>query len=572
MDAILSFIGPVFWGLILLSALVFVHEGGHFLAARACGVRVLEFFLGMPCRFNIHHTSRRIGTKFGVTPLLIGGYAEICGMDPTEVACAPQVLACIHRHGTVELSEVAQELGLSLDGGYAEICGMDPTEVACAPQVLACIHRHGTVELSEVAQELGLSLDEVQNACSLLYGWGSIVPLEEDGAEQEEGAKSSDFPRVFAAVSRDAAGNTVYDGKAFDRAHATGEGQPWAPPMTDDEFFELERSRTYIGKGFWKRAFMLVAGIGVNMHATGEGQPWAPPMTDDEFFELERSRTYIGKGFWKRAFMLVAGIGVNILTGFLLVIAVYSVLGVSTPMDYNVLGDIIVDSPAQEAGLQKGDRVLSVNGETVSSWVEMTDALDATGRKDPVELELWRPNDQRDAFENLSPRDFDGSVGWAREHGEFVSVKLEFDDEGMLGINAPMEVIRLDPIQSCQIAIDNIVTTAQSVASLLNPRHTMEVLDNSTSVVGISVMSAQAAAEGPATFLNLAALISFSLGFMNLLPIPPLDGGKLVIEIIQAVTRRKVPIKVQTVISMVGIGLFGLLFVYMLGSDVIRFF
>ena len=481
MDAILGFIGPVFWGLILLSALVFVHEGGHYLAARACGVRVLEFFLGMPCRFNIHHTSKRIGTKFGVTPILIGGYAEICGMDPTEVPCAPQVLACIHRHGTVELQVVAEELGLSLD--------------------------------------------EVQDACSLLYGWGSIVPLEEDGAEQEEDSKSPVFPRVFAAVSRDAAGNTVYDGKSFDRLHATGEGQPWAPPMTDDEFFELERSRTYIGKGFWKRAFMLVAGIGV-----------------------------------------------NILTGFLLVIAVYSVLGVSTPMDYNVLGDIIVDSPAQEAGLQKGDRVLSVNGETVSSWVEMTDALDATGRKDPVELELWRPNDQRDAFENLSPRDFDGSVGWAREHGEFVSVKLEFDDEGMLGINAPMEVIRLDPIQSCQIAIDNIVTTAQSVATLLNPRHTMEVLDNSTSVVGISVMSAQAAAEGPATFLNLAALISFSLGFMNLLPIPPLDGGKLVIEIIQAVTRRKVPIKVQTVISMVGIGLFGLLFVYMLGSDVIRFF
>lgn len=58
---------------------------------------------------------------------------------------------------------------------------------------------------------------------------------------------------------------------------------------------------------------------------------------------------------------------------------------------------------------------------------------------------------------------------------------------------------------------------------------------------------------------------------MNLLPIPPLDGGKLLIEAIQAVTRRKVPVKVQTVISMIGIGLFGLLFVYMLGSDILRF-
>ena len=176
MDALFGILGPIFWGLLLLSVLVFVHEGGHFLAARACDVRVLEFFLGMPCRFNIHHVSKRIGTKFGVTPILLGGYAEICGMDPTEVPCAPQVLACIHRHGTVELEMVAQELGLSLD--------------------------------------------DVQDACSLLYGWGSIVPVEVE-AEDVQSSHTGDFPRAFAAVSRDRSGNTVYDGRAFDREHAT---------------------------------------------------------------------------------------------------------------------------------------------------------------------------------------------------------------------------------------------------------------------------------------------------------------------------------------------------------------
>ena len=82
MDTVLSILSSVFWGLLMLSVLVFLHEGGHFLAARSCGVRVTEFFLGLPCRFDIHCTSRRIGTKFGVTPLLLGGYAAICGMDP----------------------------------------------------------------------------------------------------------------------------------------------------------------------------------------------------------------------------------------------------------------------------------------------------------------------------------------------------------------------------------------------------------------------------------------------------------------------------------------------------------
>lgn len=115
MEAISEIIAPIFWGVLLLSVLVFVHEGGHFLAARACGVRVTELFLGMPCRFNVHFSSKRIGTKFGVTPLLIGGYAAICGMDPQTVPCAPAVLAAVHRHGTVSVSDLARELELDPD-------------------------------------------------------------------------------------------------------------------------------------------------------------------------------------------------------------------------------------------------------------------------------------------------------------------------------------------------------------------------------------------------------------------------------------------------------------------------
>ena len=92
MDTVLSVLSSVFWGLLMLSVLVFLHEGGHFLAARACGVRVTEFFLGLPCRFDIHYTSRRIGTKFGVTPLLLGATLPsavwIRPMSPAPIACS----------------------------------------------------------------------------------------------------------------------------------------------------------------------------------------------------------------------------------------------------------------------------------------------------------------------------------------------------------------------------------------------------------------------------------------------------------------------------------------------------
>ena len=70
----------------------------------------------------------------------------------------------------------------------------------------------------------------------------------------------------------------------------------------------------------------------------------------------------------------------------------------------------------------------------------------------------------------------------------------------------------------------------------------------------------------PAIIL-LAAMLSMSLGWMNLLPIPPLDGGKGLIEVVQALIRRPISLRVQSALNMVGIALFVLLFVYMVIQD-----
>ena len=450
MEAISEIIAPIFWGVLLLSVLVFVHEGGHFLAARACGVRVTELFLGMPCRFNVHFSSKRIGTKFGVTPLLIGGYAAICGMDPQTVPCAPAVLAAVHRHGTVSVSDLARELEL------------DP--------------------------------DDVLDVCAFLLGWGSIAPVYEDESKQS----SKYYPMTYASMPRDAAGNTVYDGKAFDRTHATKQGDAWVPPMGDDEFYRCERSHTYLGKGFWKRALMLVAGIIV-----------------------------------------------NILTGFILMVGVYSIVGIQSVDNVNTIGAVEAGSPAASAGLKAGDAILMVDGESTATWEEVYNALQESGEDGAVDLTVEHDGSQR-------------------------QMTIELSDQGTLGISASVRTVRLNPLDSMRVGAMYIVQTAQGVIRMLTPQHTVEMLNNSASIVGISVLSAQAAQAGAGTFLSFAALISFSLGFMNLLPIPPLDGGKLLIEIVQAVSRRQVPIKVQAAFSWLGIILFGLLFVYMLRVDILR--
>ena len=107
-------LSAVFWGVIILSILVFVHEGGHYLAARAFGVRVTEFYLGLPCRFKLFHKSKKHGTEVGVTPFLLGGYNRICGMEGEDDELAAPAFAIVQREGRVDVTALAEELGIDI--------------------------------------------------------------------------------------------------------------------------------------------------------------------------------------------------------------------------------------------------------------------------------------------------------------------------------------------------------------------------------------------------------------------------------------------------------------------------
>lgn len=109
MDILLT----VLYLLIVLSVLVFIHEGGHFLTAKMFGIRVTEFMLGLPGP-NLHFRFK--GTKFGVTCIPLGGYARVCGMEPGNLKpYLEEVLSCIHGLGKASVSQVAKTLRISDD-------------------------------------------------------------------------------------------------------------------------------------------------------------------------------------------------------------------------------------------------------------------------------------------------------------------------------------------------------------------------------------------------------------------------------------------------------------------------
>ena len=453
----MAFLSAVFWGIVVLSLLVMVHEGGHFLAARAFGVRVTEFYLGMPSRYKVYRKSRKYGTEFGVTPILLGGYNRICGMEGEHDDLLAPCFAIVQREGRVSIGAVARELGIEEERALALL-----------------------VTLSD---------------------WASIRPYYD--AEKGEYEGQREWPDSFEALARDAAMLTEYDaGHDFSQPGSTGAGE--SRPIASDP---------------------------------------------SEALAFERSHTYLGKGFLKRIVILSAGPLVNLLLAFLIVTAALATVGVSTVVNSNVIGGVAEGGYAQSAGLVAGDAIVKVNDVSTSDWVSLCDALDGV---------------------LAEGRDF--SVTFVRDGRETVaSVDLpEGERVEFFGIDAQTRMVPLPVPDAAAAAWNYGVTVAKFAIRLIIPQHTVETLSNTSSVVGISAAASQAAAAGPLDLVLFLAMVSMSLGVMNLLPIPPLDGGKIVIEIIQLVIRRPLSRRVQNAVSYIGLAFFLFIFVFALRNDLVR--
>lgn len=457
MGAVSGFLSALFWGLLVLSALIFVHEGGHYLAARAFGVRVTEFFLGLPCRWKLSFKSKKVGTEIGVTPLLLGGYNRISGMEPA----------------TDELLASA----------------------------LSIVMREGRAQVSDIAAELRCDEERVFGLMATLVDWGSIRPFYD--MQRNERPNQKTWPAAFETLERDACGLTEYD-----RGHD----------------FSLSGS-------------------------TVAGQPCDLGLSAEDLLARERSRTYLGCGFAKRVAMLVAGPLVNVLLAFFLVVGVLMGQGYETIDQTPVLGSVEEGSIAQDAGIRAGDRVLSIGGQPTESWSEIVRALKAR---------LAEGTD----FDVVCERD---------NQTLELTVRLPQDETvDAIGVHCSITTYHPSFAEASRAAFAYAGQVASFAVKLIVPQHTMEVLSQSSSVVGIANMTSQAASAGAMTLLEVVAAISMSLGFMNLLPIPPLDGGKILIELIQLALHRELSLKVQNAISYVGLAFFLFVFVFVLRNDILR--
>ncbi len=245
----------------------------------------------------------------------------------------------------------------------------------------------------------------------------------------------------------------------------------------------------------------------------------------------ERNRTFQSKSLLQRALIVFAGPAINFLLAILILAGFAFAYGKSvTP---TVIAGLVPSSAAAGAGLLPGDKITSIDGEPVE-W------FDEVGRKI-----AHRPGER---ITVRAERD-----GTARDFSFDIGVEIQkdrFGNEyriGRLGIMSAKPIVRdvsliEAPVVAVQRTGDIVRLMVATLGQVITGRRSVSELGGP---LKIAQVSGEQLAAGPDDFIFFIALISINLGFINLLPIPMLDGGHLLFYAIEAIRRKPVNPKVM---------------------------
>ena len=273
-------------------------------------------------------------------------------------------------------------------------------------------------------------------------------------------------------------------------------------------------------------------------------------------------RSFSNQSVWKRLFVIVMGPMMNFVLAFVLATAFFWVSGrtVAVGIDPYIAG-VTAAGPAYSAGMMEGDVVESVNGENVldgtmetllkkiSDWKEGDDPLSMKVRRGDETLDLT----MSPLWDETEGRMRIGVVigGKYRTQTEPVTFLGGFSESWHMCVNAGGAILG---------ALKDLVTTGKG-------------LDETSGPVGIvAIVSGEVKEGGLSAFVQLLVLISINLGLMNLLPIPGLDGSRLVFGLVEVIRRKPVPPEKEAMVHLAGmVLLFGLMIVITF-RDVLRLF
>jgi len=265
--------------------------------------------------------------------------------------------------------------------------------------------------------------------------------------------------------------------------------------------------------------------------------------SEDE--KTDNPRAFANQPWWSRIIVLLCGPFTNIVIGILIFTLLFTSLGFST----TTIDRVIDDYPAQQAGLQAGDVIVSVNGENVDSWTAaQTQIANTSG--DKLDITVQRGNDVIDFY---------GVPTYVNNYGyKAIGIYSRASHDIRKAFKIGLEETALVAVS----IKDFIVSLFQGTAKA----------DDVTGIVGIVAVMGESYQYGIENLIYLIALITANLGYMNLLPIPALDGGRILIVIIDKLSGGRLSDKAQAIINGVGMVLLLALMVFMIFKDTINLF
>ncbi len=436
---------------LVLGVLILVHEWGHFIIARMCGVRVDVFSVGFgPRLFGI----KRGATDYRVSAFPLGGYVRMAGQDPSEIDSAE---------------------GAALPTGASD-------ELMSKPR------------WQRALISFGGPLVNLIFPLFLLTGYFAL--------RGEPYPKYEDKPLVIVDLQKDSPLARIGVVRGDRIVSVNGSGNPtWGTTLS-----LLEKSPAE------KTLQLVVEHKGVTRALTVNTSGMKSP---------------------------------DLLFGF-------------PPESPTVISGLDPNLPAQAAGVNVGDVINSLNGETVQSWPAFVDAIQQSEGK-PIALTVLRRG--QPVTLQLTPKKGKNEVG---------------EDAWMVGIRRaqtnPEFSVRKVSLSQAMVLSGNLTLRGtqmvlEIVGRLVSGKTSPKQLQ---SVIGIASMAGKAVEQGSYAVVQLMAVLSVNLGILNLLPIPILDGGNILLLTLEGIRRRDLSLGFKERFVQVGLVFLLVLFAYVMYNDVVR--
>ena len=266
--------------------------------------------------------------------------------------------------------------------------------------------------------------------------------------------------------------------------------------------------------------------------------------------KADRDKTLDGKPIWQRMIVVAAGPAANIIVTILLLWVAYIFVGETSRQP--IIGQVIQESPAAAAGLQPGDEVIEIDGHKIPSFMVAKNIINASAEKE-LSLKINRDGvlqtvlitPEKKIIDGITAIGITGIVPQNIPHsilsGMTASIKTTYELSG--------EFFRM---------LGRLITGGED-ASKLGGMGMIAKMSHDSWVGGIFAL------------MGFMALLSLNLGLINLVPIPMLDGGHMLLYLIEAIRGKPLSEKAQDIAFKIGLGIVLCLMIYGNWNDILRY-